>query len=320
MEEVLESTRWVVEQSEQVRVDHSALARFARKLVTGELQVPQWNYHYHFYDGGELTVAYLLALDSLNFCFWAPEGEQRWEIFYKGEEVSGYYGLAAALKRAFEAGVPLDDAEFLSRLSPGGLAETLDGRGELQLLDWRSAILNELGQVLLERYAGRPCRLVEAAGGSAVALVRLLARELPSFRDEADYRGRKVCFYKRAQILTADLWCSFQGRSWGDFADIDRLTAFADYKLPQVLHHLGILDYAPQLTRKIDTREVFAAGSPEEVEIRANTVWAVELLREELGRRGRKLLAIELDWLLWGLGQQEGFKGEPYHRAVTIFY
>ncbi|HIC96728.1 TPA: hypothetical protein EYP12_08945, partial [Candidatus Bipolaricaulota bacterium] len=90
MEEVRESTRWAAERSEQVRIDQEALARFAKELEAGGLQVPQWDYRYHFYDGGERTVAYLLVLDGLNFCFWAPKGGKRWEIEYGGEVLSGY--------------------------------------------------------------------------------------------------------------------------------------------------------------------------------------------------------------------------------------
>jgi hypothetical protein len=324
MEEVRESARWVAEHSELVRLDRGALARFAQELAAGELQIPQWSYHYHFHDGGERTVAYLLVLDSLNFCFWAPEGKPKWEIDYEGEPLSGYYALAAALKRAFEAGQPFDDPGFLARLSPDRLREILGGRGELQLLNQRCEVLNELGRVLLERYEGRrasrAARLVEAAGGSAVELARLLARELGSFRDEAEYKGRRVFFYKRAQIFPADLWLAFSGQSWGSFRDIGELTAFADYKLPQVLRQLGILRYSPGLAERIDRLEPLPPGSPEEVEIRANTIWAVELLREELARLGRALMAVELDWLLWEMGQRPEFKQRPHHRTVTIFY
>jgi hypothetical protein len=36
-------------------------------------------------------------------------------------------------------------------------------------------------------------------------LVRLIAQEFTGFRDEAIYQGEQVFFYKRAQILVADL-------------------------------------------------------------------------------------------------------------------
>jgi hypothetical protein len=36
-----------------------------------------------------------------------------------------------------------------------------------------------------------------------------------------------VRFYKRAQILIADLWACFNGQSFGEFRDIDKITMFA---------------------------------------------------------------------------------------------
>jgi hypothetical protein len=62
------------------------------------------------------------------------------------------------------------------------------------------------------------------------------------------------------------------------------------------------------------------AGGPEEIEIRANTISAVDMIREELARLGRPLKAFEVDWILWNLGQQEEFTSRPHHRTVTIFY
>ncbi len=61
---------------------------------------------------------------------------------------------------------------------------------------------------------------------------------------------------------------------------MQRLTAFADYKLPQVLRELGIISYDRRLASRIDAMESLRAGCEEEVEIRAMTVWAAEQLEE----------------------------------------
>ena len=98
------------------------------------------------------------------------------------------------------------------------------------------------------------------------------------------------------------------------------VTAFADYKLPQVLRHVGILQYEQALEHKVDQAIFLEAGSPEEIEIRANTIWAVELIRQELTQMGKELRAFEIDWILWNLGQQKKKKKKPYHRTKTIFY
>jgi hypothetical protein len=320
MFELLETAKRVAAESLQVQIEERALVRFSKSLVEKKIQLPPWESLYHFYDGGEKTVSYLLVLDTLNFCFWPAPGELKWEMEYKSGKLSGYYALAISLKQAVESGTPIERAEFLAELSLNGLKDILGGRGELQLLEERVQNINEVGRALLDEYHGKASELVEAAGESAIALVRILYRRLSSFRDVAKYRGHQVPFYKRAQIFAADLHGAFQGKAWGRFADMDKLTAFADYKLPQVLRHLGILHYSPDLENMIDQQISIEAGSPEEVEIRANTIWAVELIRQELAKMGKRLKAFEIDWILWNMGQDEAFKKKPYHRTMTIFY
>jgi hypothetical protein len=284
------------------------------------VKVPSWKCCYHICGSGEETVAYLLVLDSLNFCFWPVSGTDKWEIEYESRSLSGYYALAASLKQAVESGIPITRADYLAELSTGKLREVLGGQGELQLLEDRVQILSELGQLLLREYDGKAHRLVEASGMSAVALARLLAERLSSFRDVAGYMGHKVFFYKRAQIFAADLYGAFDGKGWGSLMDMGKLTAFADYKLPQVLRHLGVLSYTQALAQAVDQKIPLETGGPEEVEIRANTIWAVELIRRELEQLGTELMAFEIDWILWNMGQAKEFKVRPYHRAVTIYY
>jgi hypothetical protein len=177
-----------------------------------------------------------------------------------------------------------------------------------------------LGELLLREYEGHASHLVQAAGRSAVSLARILAEKLNSFRDIADYQGKKVYFYKRAQLFAADLHGAFGGKEWGSFRDMEELTAFADYKLPQVLRHAGVLTYEAELASKVDQVIYLDPGSPEEVEIRSNTIWSVALILEELKRLGSELRAFEIDSMLWNLGQSDEFRARPYHRTVTIFY
>lgn len=78
------------------------------------------------------------------------------------------------------------------------------------------------------------------ANHSAAALVNLLAENFPCFRDEAVFEGRRVRFYKRSQILVADLWACFEGEGYGDFYDIDKITMFAgqyNTRSPTKQHH-----------------------------------------------------------------------------------
>ncbi|MDY7030427.1 MAG: queuosine salvage family protein [Thermodesulfobacteriota bacterium] len=306
--------------SRHVSIDKEALVRFATKLHEEGIQIPRWSNRYHLTSGTEEMVSYILVLDSINFCFWPEQGKEKWEIEYGSEKLSGYYALAAVLKKAVVSGIPITKAYWLAEMTLDELKKILGGRGELQLLEDRLMALKELGQVLLDEYDGKALHLVEASQGSAVNLSLLLAEKLSSFRDVAEYSCFKVSFLKRAQIFASDLFGAFGGKGSGNLNEIDRLSCFADYKLPQVLRHLGIMQYSQTLAQKIDQRILIEAQSAEEVEIRANTVWSVELLRRELQAMGEDVRAFEIDWILWNMGQSTVCCEKPYHRTLTVYY
>lgn len=320
MFKVLETAKNVAEKSRHVRVNQEALKEFTQELAGRSTPIPAWDAEHHFQGNDEETVAYLLVVDTINFCFWPPPGSEKWEITYRGNKYSGYYGLSVSLKKAMESKIAAADPSFLASLTRKQLKDLLAGTGVLQLMEERLRNLKELGRVLLEKYRGKASELIAVAGGSALKLATTLAADFSSFRDVATYEGQKVFFYKRAQLFAADLHGALEGKGLGSFSDMEELTAFADYKLPQVLRHVGALDYSPGLAERVDRMVYLNAGSEEEVEIRAHTIWAVELIRREMKRLGKEVSASQIDWLLWNLGQDDQFRAKPYHRTLTTFY
>ena len=327
---VLSSTRNVVQQAEHVWINPEQLDKLSRQWIVAMQAGTQdtapstalWDTRYHFNDDTERTVNWVLVLDALNFCFWAEKDQPRWSIDYKGEILNGYWAEAAALKRAVEEGIPLWDAEYLSTIPRETVANIFRGTSIspiIPLFEQRVYNLHETGRVLLEHFRGQFVIAIEQTQGSAVQLALLLARYFPSFHDVASYRNQQVRFFKRAQICVADLHGTFYGKRWGAFTDIDQLTVFADYKLPQVLRQYSIIEYDSFLTAKIDNQELLKCESEEEIEIRAATIWACELLRRSMLQQGHSMSAAEIDQRLWLLGQQLT-GARPYHRTRTIYY
>jgi hypothetical protein len=313
---VLASTRRVVERARVVRIDPDAVARLADRLASTDLRAPPWRVWPHWWGDDEQTATYVLVLDALNFCFW---GDPKWRVTYEGRTVDGYWALAAALRRAIvDDGVPLLDPAALADIDAAAVRRVFRGEGEIPLAEWRVAHLREVGRGLLDA-GGSFARIVAGAGGSAAALVGEVIRRFPSFDDVATYDGEQVRLYKRAQILASDLYGAFEGGGLGRFDDLDALTAFADYKVPQILRAEGVLAYAPALAERVDRKVEIAPGDPAEVEIRAATIWACEELRRALAARGRSLRAFEVDWLLWSRAQDREL-AQPYHRTRTRFY
>ena len=246
--------------------------------------------------------------------------EPRWVFDYEGERLNGYWALASSLKTAIHAGRPILDAGYLSEIGSDELAEILAGRRRLGLMDQRAAGLREPGRLALHRHDGDLAAIVESAGGDAIRLVEIVRDCLPSYRDCVVYGGETVWLLKRAQILAADLYGALAGEGLGNLTRIDPLTTFADYKIPQILRHFGIMRYSQDLARMVDGRVPLPAGGSLEVEIRAATVWAVELLRAELLEHGIERSAVQLDWLLWEESQTINHQAPPYHRTLTIYY
>ena len=126
------------------------------------------------------------------------------------------------------------------------------------------------------------------------------------------YDGQPVPFFKRAQIAAADV----RRAGVAELADIDRLTAFADNLVPHVLRVDGVLRLDPELERRIDAGQLLAHDSPEEVELRACGVHAVELL----SAAAPGLCPTGIDSLLWNRGGQQRYKSVPRPRCRNTAY
>jgi hypothetical protein len=281
---------------------------------------PGWDHPCHYYDGSEETIRWIFVLDTLNHCFWPDRGEPVWTVMYDNVRYSGYWALAASLKRAVARGFPITDAHYLAGIPMGDLEQIFSGEGRIPLFYKRQENLREAGRGISALWGGDIIHMLRECGNSAMRIVQQVVNSFPSFRDEAVYGEEKVYFWKRAQIFAADVNAAFKGEGIGGLTGTDGLTAFADYKLPQVLRELGIISYSPDLEQKVDLCQSFTPGAEDEIEIRAATIYAAEAVRSVFIAKGRKADSVSVDAWLWRLGQLDEFRGKPYHRCRTIFY
>jgi len=180
-------------------------------------------------------------------------------------------------------------------------------------------------------------------------LVLQITKTFPTFRDQINFQGHEVIFWKRAQILVAETWAAFYPSSLKEAhpiipgGGINELTMFADYRVPQILHHLQILHYPPSLIETLESKRQLMYGSPEEVSIRVASILAVERVRDEIVNiqqtklDGLRCLAdgmissVLIDFYLWDLAKRlevgeeviEGIKVNkvvPAHRTRSIWY
>ncbi|MFQ5792822.1 MAG: queuosine salvage family protein, partial [Acidobacteriota bacterium] len=224
------------------------------------------------------TMDFIFLTSTINFAFTDFTSHTVFKVEYAGAERSDSEAMEACLKRAYDGGLPILEGSYLAAVTRKDLEGIFTGTIPIPMLDERVAIFREVGRNLSERYQGRFHRFVEAgpprlyAGGTGL-LERLLA-EFPSFRDTSLYRGRRVAFQKRAQLLWWSLHARFRAGTFFAVEDPESLTVFADYILPVALRLMGITSYRPELEAAINQRKVIPADSEEEIEIRAFTLWA----------------------------------------------
>lgn len=157
-------------------------------------------------------------------------------------------------------------------------------------------------------------------------------------------RRKPIRFLKRAQIFVADLWACFEGEGYGEFWDIDKITMFADYRVPQILSSMGCLSYSPKLGMAIRDKENIPSGGSWEMQLRgrmnpgvslhladaltiyvACSIWCVELIRREILREhpGAPVNAILIDFFLYDTMKEMETNGQesiPHHRTRSIWY
>jgi hypothetical protein len=295
VDEIRAACAAVAGRARHVRIVEAAIEPYARTLPSESPPAPDL--------GGaslEERAAFSLTLNAINFgSGWFP-------TLRKPPGLSGFRTVEAGLR----ARGPWTALE-LSALETPEVAATFGQEPTHELMARFTIALRELGDRVTAESSGRFLALVRSAGGSAERLADTLAG-WPTWHDVSTHDGQRIPFFKRAQIAAADL--ALAGIAPAD--DLPDLTLFADNLVPHVLRIDGILRFDPELTARIDAEELIEHDSPEEVEIRACALHAVERLVQAHGATN----ATTVDYVLWNRGAGPRYKAHPRHRARTRDY
>jgi hypothetical protein len=295
VDEIRSACARVAARARSVRIVEEAIEPYARTLPARGPSAPDL-------PGGDLEAraAFSLTLNAINFgSGWFP-------TLRKPPGLSGFRTVEAGLR----AHGPWPAAE-LQRMEPARIAAALGQEPEHELMPLFAQALRELGDRVRDEHGGSFLALARSGDGSAVALAERLAG-WPTWRDVSTHDGEPVPFFKRAQIAAADLHLT--GLAPAD--DLERLTLFADNLVPHVLRLDGVLEFDADLVGRIERGELLEHGSPEEVEIRACALHAVELLVPAHGAT----TATDVDNVLWNRGAGTRYKAVPRHRARCTAY
>ena len=252
----------------------------------------------------EAAAAFAICMNAINF------GSGWWPTIRKRPGHSGYATMAAGVEERFASAGPWSPEELTS-MDAAAIAAVVGQDPEHPLMPQFAAALRDVGTHLLAAHGGRYLGVVET-----VESVPVLARVLSSwdsFADVSVYEERRVPFFKRAQLAAADL----HRAGVAELPGVERLTAFADNLVPHVLRVDGVLRLSPELTAKVEAEELLVHGSPEEVELRAAAVHAIELLA---AATGGALAPAEIDSALWNRGRGRRYKSIPRPRSRNTAY
>jgi hypothetical protein len=313
-DELLSPIKFVVDNSQYVSIDRRAITQFARGFDLRQIDVApkSWPFKMMKFETIEDEIDFWFLADAMAFCFWGYP--KKWSIEYQSKRLDGWWALLAAFQKALEQGTPLLEGKYLATLSDREARRIFDGQPEIPLLKERIVILRGIGSALLKHKFGRFYQFLTKAPHEALPLMLSLAETFPGFDDWAEYKGRRIYFYKKAQLLVADInrLINIEGG--------ELLIGEADYKIPALLRGRGILKYTKKLAELVDNRAEIPSGSEMEVEIRANMLWAIQLILPLLKPRDPTLTASNLDRYLWHLSQNKKLILQPYHLTKTINY
>ncbi|KAF6025076.1 C9orf64 [Bugula neritina] len=334
-----QSAELISKVSKHVHIHQSGIESLAMNLINlikadrHSIHMKGWKTHQlHPAEANQSAIDWIFLVDALNFSFWSVSPTKKFMVDYAGETYTGYWTLCAAVNRALDEGIPITSAEYCKNFTIEKARHVFRSNSttEMPMLEERVKVMQEIGQVLLEKFDGSFSNCIAKANGEARKLLQLVTENFSCFRDEGVFNGRKVSFYKRAQILVADLWACFEGEGLGRFDDIDSITMFADYRIPQLLVYFNVLSYSEELDELLKKEHMFSNGDEIEMEIRGASIWAVELLAKSMNKiiqddtelKGVHINSILLDHFLWDYRREHNVETQhvPFHRVRCIYY
>jgi len=307
---MLAKIKFVVKKSKFVKLDRRRLNNFVLKMDVPKIYVSDYFSDCKL-ENYEEVLNLIFSFSCINFAFWGFSVHNR--ISRRSETAM------QIMKKIFLGRREKYTGAFLQDLTLSELWRAFNKRLGAFLMGERWNNLREAGVILSLKFGNSYLNVLKEAKFDAEKILTLTSKYFPSFDDRTLYKGKEIQFHKRAQSLISMIANIY--KNFYRLTNLASLTGFADYRIPQLLRHLGILKYAKDLGEKIDNYELITAESEQEIEIRAFTIWAIELIKNEINKLyNMNFLSWEIDNYLWNLSRKKLNEMLPHHRTLTIYY
>ena len=185
---------------------------------------------------------------------------------------------------------------------------------DIPLLEERYKTIVGISKIVNKRMKGNFYEFIKNIN-SDTQLFDIIISNFESFKDERNYNGKIIYFYKLAQLLTSDI-LHIREELEGIKVDYSNLIGCADYKIPQTLRALGILEYNDELSNIIDSEEHIEISSKYEVEIRASQIVVIEYIHNKL----ININPIDINDFFFVYSKKVKSIAKPYHLCRNTNY
>lgn len=302
LEKIIDSCKFVSENSKDVKINYEVVDDFLKEikepsfwLASNPFGILEMNI--------EDIVNFLLVLHTIgDYCFW---GDPKWEIRVDNKVIDGTIAIMYVIIQWFKK-----HKSF--KMSFEEFKDLLKGNVEIPLLKERYEELQVMNNFLGNRSFYNMIKDIRDDSH----LFNLIIDNLPYFKDERVYKNKTIYFYKRAQLLTSDI-LHVRALVEGLEVHYSNLVGCADYKIPQIMNSLGMIQYSELLNEKIANKEEVEEGSSLEIEIRANSLVVIDYIYRKANKRFERM---DINDLLWLKSQDKSKINKNYHKTKTVNY
>ena len=309
LDKIIKSCKYVANNSKSVKIDETNLDKFIGKIKKVETEHWLAFSPYNLLDlPTETIINFLLVYEAIDFSFW---GNPKWTIDTDNGKEDGSIALLYAILKYVKERNTTD----FSNITKDEFREILKGNVEIPLFEERYHIIRDVSKIVNENMNGNFCEFIKGITID-MELFNIIIKYFPNFKDERKYREKTIYFYKLAQLLTSDILHTIELKE-NIKVDYSHLVGCSDYKIPQVMRGLGILEYIDKLSNIIDNKKEIEVNSEYEVEIRANMLVAIDLIKKKLEN---KVCAIDINDYIWSQGRNKTIELKPYHLTRNTNY
>ena len=309
LDKIVSTTQYVANNSINVKINEEKINEFVKSIK--KIKLSHWLSYspYNLLDLPiEMIINLLLVYESIDFSF---QGNPKWTIdTHNGKEDGGIALLYAIFKYVKDK----NTTDF-SNITKDEFSNILKGNVEIPLFEERFNIIRNVSRIVNEKMNGSFCKFINNINIDE-ELFEIIISHFPNFKDERTYNNKTIYFYKLAQLLTSDI-LHIREIKENIKVDYSHLVGCADYKIPQVMRGMGMLNYSDKLSNIIDNKKEIEVNSEYEVEIRANMLVVIDLIKKKLENR---VCAIDINDYIWSQGKNKNIKLKPYHLTRCINY